>query len=76
MQDVMQKRVNVFVVKVLLEIPTCSVCHLSGLLFVLRAVVEAVIVNMEPQINVYVIQAIRVIHIRDAKTPNQIAVLI
>ena len=52
MQDVMQKRVNVFVVKVLLEIPTCSVCHLSDLQFALRAVVEAVIVNMEPQINV------------------------
>ena len=76
MQDVMQKRVNVFVVKVLLEIPTCSVCHLSDLQFALRAVVEAVIVNMEPQINVSVIRAIRVTHIRDVRTPNQTVVLI
>ena len=76
MLDVMPKRVNVFVVKVLLETPTCSVCRLLDLPFALLAVEEAVIANMEPQINVYVIRAIRVIHIRDARTPNQTVVLI
>ena len=76
MLDVMPKRVNVFVVKVLSETPTCFVCHLLDLLFALLAVEEAVIANMEPQINVSVIRAIRVIHIQDARTPNQTVVLI
>ena len=76
MLDVMPKLVNVFVVKVLLETPTCFVCRLLDLPFALLDVEEAVIVNMEPQINVSVIRAIRVIHIRDARTPNQTVALI
>ena len=76
MQDVMPKLVNVFVVKVLLETPTCSVCHLLDLLFALRAVVEAVIANMEPQINASVILGTQAIHIQDVKILSMKLVLI
>ena len=76
MLDVMPKRVNVFVAKVLSETPIFFVCRLLDLPFALLAVEEAVIANMEPQINVSVIRAIRVIHIRDARTLNQTVVLI
>ena len=55
MQDVIVKLVSVFVDKALLEIQICFVCHQLDHQLVLLDADQAVIVNMEPQINVFVI---------------------
>ena len=55
MQDVIVKLASVFVDKALLEIQICFVCHQLDHQLVLLDADQAVIVNMEPRINVFAI---------------------
>ena len=71
MQDVIPKLANVFVDKDLLEIPICFVCHRLDHLYVLLDVDRKVIVNMEPQTNVFVILDTRVTLTQDARIHNK-----